>query len=128
MRLIVLILLLVGAHFSLTALAPGPLGKGKVYWPFGPESQPVARFLGSAARPVTQVLAVVAGASFLLAAVGLFGVLVPAAWWPLLVVAGVVASVLLHLLYLSQYAVLPLLVDVVLLWSVLARGWTVPVA
>ncbi|MEZ4771059.1 MAG: hypothetical protein R2844_21895 [Caldilineales bacterium] len=128
MRLIILILLLLGAHFSLTALAPGPLGKGKFYWPFGPESQPVIGVLGSAARPVTQLLAVVAGACFLLAAIGLFNVLVPAAWWPPLVVAGAVTSVVLHLLYLSQYAVLPLLVDAVLLWSVVARGWTVPVA
>lgn len=74
------------------------------------------------ARPVTQLLAVVAGACFLLAAIGLFDVLVPAAWWPPLVVAGAVASVVLHLLYLSRYAVLPLLVDAVLLWSVVARG------
>lgn len=125
MRIVLLILLLLAAHFSLTALLPGPTGKGTIIWPFGPESRPVLSFLGSARRPLTQVLAVLAGACFLLAALALFGLLVPATWWTALVIVGAVASILLHLLYVGPFAILPLILDGVLLWGVLAQGWTV---
>ncbi len=124
MRTVALILLLLAAHFSLTALLPGPAGKGTVVWPFGPESRPVFGFLGGGGRPLAQVLAVIAGACFLLAALSLFGLLIPADWWTVLVVVGAVASIVLHLLYLSPFAILPLILDGVLLWGALAQGWT----
>jgi len=98
MRILVAVVLIVGAHFSLTALIPG--SKALVYWPFGPESKPIVN-VGAGAP--TQLLAVIAGAS-LLAAAALFGLIIPEGWCVPLGIVGSLASILL--------------------WGVLAQHWT----
>lgn len=117
MRILVTALLIVGAHFSLTALIPGP--KALVYWPFGADSKPIA-----GAGVLTPLLAVVAGAALLAAAAALFGLIIPEGWFVPLVIVGSIASILLYMLYLSVYSIVPIAFDAILLWGVLAQQWT----
>jgi hypothetical protein len=79
MRILVAALLIVGAHFSLTALVPGP--RALFYWPFGPESKPI---VGFGAGALTRLLSVIAGACLLAAAAALFGLIIPEAWFLML--------------------------------------------
>jgi hypothetical protein len=126
MRYVVAILLLLGAHFSLTAFVPGAAGKALFYWPWAADSKPVLAFLGGSIKGVlTPLFAAVAGVAFLCAFLSLFGWLVPAAWWTPLVLAGSLSSALLFLMYLGPVAILPLLVDIALLVGVLVLRWTV---
>jgi len=119
MRILVAVLLVVGAHFSLTALIPGP--KALFYWPFGPESKPI---IGIGAGVFTPLLAVIAGVCLLAAAAALLGLIVPEGWFVPLVIVGSIASILLYVLYLSVYSIAPIALDALLLWSVLAQQWT----
>ena len=120
MRILITVLLIVGAHFSLTALIPGP--KSLFYWPFGPDSKPI---IGVGAGAPTQVMAVIAGASLLAAAAALFGLIIPEGWFVPLAVVGSIASILLYVLYFSVYSIIPFAIDAILLWGVLAQQWTV---
>lgn len=129
MRYLVLVLLLLGAQFSLTAFAPAPDGKAWMLWPFSSASRPRLRFAGGLPTEpgsiLVPLLAGVSGLSFLVAALGLFWQGVPEGWWVVLVLVASSGSALLHLLYLGRWAILPLAVDGVLLWGVLLQGWTV---
>ena len=126
MRYVVAILLLLGAHFSLTAFVPGAAGKARFYWLWAADSKPALAFLGGSLKGVlTPLFAAVAGAAFLCAFLSLFGWLVPAGWWTPLVLAGSLSSALLFLMYLGPMAILPLLVDMALLVGVLVLRWTV---
>jgi hypothetical protein len=129
MRIVVLCLLLLSAHFSLTAFAPAQAGKAWVLWPFAADSQSALRIIGGLPAQSGSVwvplLAGVAGLAFLAAAAGLFNIVVPANWWMPLIVGGATASVLLYALFFGPNAMLPLLLDAVLLWGVLAQHWTV---
>lgn len=120
MRILVAVLLVLGAHFSLTALIPGP--KALFYWPFGPESKPI---IGAGIGVLRPVLSVIAGVCLLGAAAALFGLIIPAAWFVPLVVVGSIASILLYVLYLSVYSIIPIGIDTILLWGMLAQQWTV---
>lgn len=125
-RILVAILLLVGAHFSLTANVPAENGRAWLAWPFAADTRPALKILPEeAARPLTSLLSVVAGACFVGAAMSLFGLMVPASWWRPLVVTAAVSSALLYLLYIGPLALLPLVIDALLLWGVLVWGWTV---
>ena len=128
MRYLVLALLLVSAHFALTPFAPSPAGSAKFYWPFATDSKPWVGFAGALPAQsglLTALLAGLAGLGLLLAAMGLFWNGIPAAWWPAIVVVSAVASILLYALYFGAWALLPLVLDLALLWGVLLRHWTV---
>ena len=49
----------------------------------------------------------------------------PAHWWRPLVLAASVASALLFVLYLGPWSILPLTIDAILIWGVMAQGWNV---
>ncbi len=121
----VIITLLLGAHFALTAIVPGE--KALFYWPFAKDSKPTLDVLGSATKPVTQLLSVVAGLCFLASAAAILGWLVPAAWFSPLIITGAVASALLFLLYIGINALVPLAIDAFLLWGVFGWRWTVAI-
>ncbi len=132
MRIIVLVLLLFGVQFSATAFAPASAGKGWILWPFAVDSKSLLGFVGGVPQQTgagfTPILAVLAGLStlgFLAAAASLFRILVPANWWPILVPASVILSLLLHILYIGPLTILPILVDGVLLWGVIIQHWSV---
>jgi hypothetical protein len=130
MRIVVAILLLLGAHFSLTACAPAPAGRAWLLWPFAAGAQPILSGIGGLPRQsgsvLTPLLASLSGLAFLAAALSLFDRAVPAEWWLPLIVLATGVSILLHALYAGPWALLPLAVDALLLWGVLALHWSVP--
>ena len=60
-----------------------------------------------------------------MAAAALWGWGVPEMWFRWLIVAGIVLSIVLQVIWFSGWAVLPLLVDIVLLWVVFGQNVTV---
>ncbi len=121
-----IVVLLLGAQFNATALVPATPGQapppwwvgGGLLWPFFSDTKTLLR--GDALNTLTPILGITAAACFVLAAASLWGWLVPSGWVPWLVVAGAVSSVVLQVIWFSGWAVLPLMVDAVLLWSVFA--------
>jgi len=125
MRYIVAVLMLLAAHFSLTSLVPGAAGKAMFYWPWATDSKPrIGLPKGSLNIVLPRLLSVIAGAAFIGAFLSLFGLLIPATWWAPLLLAGIIASLLLFLMYLGPLAILPILIDAVLLCGLLVFHWT----
>jgi len=62
---------------------------------------------------------------FLLATTALFRWVVPEKWFRSLIIAGVVFSIMLQSIWFTAWAVLPLLVDIILVWAVFGRQITV---
>ncbi len=112
-------------HVSYLTPAP-PRTAGGPEWPFemarswlvtGAGIDPgMVRPLGAAAVILTVALLVAAGLSTV-------GWIVPAAWWPSLVVGGAVASAVTLVLFFHPWLVLGLAIDAALLWAVLVVGW-----
>jgi len=125
MRWLIIVILVLGAHFSLTAIAPGGAGKALFYWPFAKDRQPTIDIFGSATKVITKVLSILAGLSFLASVAALLGWLVPANWWSSLVIIGSVSSAVLFLLYVDLFAFIPLVIDAVLLMGIFVWHWTV---
>lgn len=99
------------------------------YWPFAHDSKPILNNIGGLLKVgesiVTSLLGAVAGLSFLAAVITLFGWVIPAYLWPVLVIVGALASILLYILYFGIYSLVPIAIDAVLLWGVLVQHWTV---
>ncbi|HYK96851.1 MAG TPA: hypothetical protein VEU77_00515 [Candidatus Acidoferrales bacterium] len=74
---------------------------------------------------MAMVAAGIASLSFIAAAAALWGIVVPAAWWQPAVVLGASCSLMLFLVYMSPLALIPLVIDLVVLWGVLSQGWAV---
>jgi len=123
-RIIVIVLLFFGAHFSMTANLPTQAGKAWLMWPFAVDSQPLLKLSRPLLGTITRLLSALAAAGFVAALLSLLGWLVPASWCVPLTVFSSVASFLLYVLYFGRWAVLPILIDLVLLWGVFSQGWT----
>jgi len=132
MWILVLILLLLGAQLNLTAIVPLQTGDpsppwwvgGRLLWPFAVETRTLVP-AGDLLNTLTPILAVTSAVFFLLAAAAVMRWLVPGEWFRWLIVAGVVLSIVLQVVWFSGWAVLPLLVDVALLWAVYGQHVTV---
>ena len=127
MKFLVTLLLLVGAHFALTANIPAPTGKEWILWPFATDSQAVLHLTGEGVASFTKLLSVIASVCFLAAVMALFGWAFPAEWWGALVGIGSTTSLILYLLYLSPWAILPIAVDLFLLWGIFVARWSAAV-
>ncbi|MDO8963648.1 MAG: hypothetical protein Q7W30_04055 [Coriobacteriia bacterium] len=122
-------LLLVGAQVNLSALVPAAPGQtpppwwvgGGILWPFFADTRTLMP-RGDLLDLLTPVLGITATVCFLAAVAALAGWVVPAGWTPWLIGAGAVASVVLQVMWLSGWAVVPLVVDAALLWSVFAAS------
>jgi hypothetical protein len=129
MRIVVIVLLVFGAQFALTAFAPADPGKAWFLWPFAADSKPWLGFLGGlpqkSGSAVTPILAGLAGLAFLAAVLALLGWFVPANWFVPLVLGASAASGLLFVLYFGVWTIAPLVLDLVLLWGVLLQKWSV---
>lgn len=127
MRWIVLLLLLFAAHINLTALVPAAADQapppwwvgGRVVWPFGLDTQTLLP-AGGIVDTLTPVLGIASAVLFLMAAGALLHWIVPGSWLVGLIVAGAVCSLVLQVVWISPWAVLPLLVDGVLFWALLS--------
>lgn len=132
MWIAVLILLLIAAQLNLTAIVPAAPGQapppwwvgGGVFWPFFSDTRTLIP-QGDLLNTLTPVLGIASGFCFVLAAAALLGWVVPPPWFPWLVTAGVLLSIPLQVVWFSSWAVLPLVVDVVLLWLVFGMHATV---
>jgi hypothetical protein len=132
MWILILVLLLLAAHLNLTALVPLQAGDtpppwwvgGRLLWPFD-VATPTLLPAGDALNTLTPILAILSAICFLLAAAALLRRIVSEQWFTRLVVAGVVFSLALQVIWFSPWAILPLLVDVALLWAVFVRHATV---
>jgi len=128
-----LILVLLAAQLNLTAIVPAAPGQapppwwvgGGLLWPFFSDTKTLLPS-GDLLSTLTPVLGIASAASFLMAAAALWGWLVPASWFPWLLVVGALLSIPLQVIWISGWAVLPLLVDALLLWAVF--GWHVTVS
>ena len=128
MRIVVIIILLLAAHFNLTAFAPAQAGKATFYWPFAADSRSWLSFIGGLPQQsglLTTLLAAVAGLGFLAAAFALIGWIVPEDWWLPLVIIAAIVSAMLYVLYFGGNALIPIALDAVMLWGVTVQGWTV---
>lgn len=129
MRFVIIIVLLLAAHFSLTVFVPGAAGKAAFYWPWAADTQPVLAGIGGVPQQgggfITPSLAGIAGLCLLGAVAALLGIVVPAEWWTALVIVGAVASLILFVLYFSPLAIAPIILDIVLLYGVFIQHWTV---
>ena len=128
----ILLLLLLAAQLNLTAIVPAAAGQGPppwwvgggLLWPFFADTKTLLP-PGDALNTLTPILGIAAGTCFLLAAAALVGWGVPGAWFTWLIVVGAALSVLLHVLWFSGWAILPLIVAAVLLWIALGVQLTV---
>jgi len=128
MWILILMLLLLGAHLNLTALVPLQPGDpsppwwvgGRLVWPFAVETNTLLP-QGDLLDALTPLLGITAAICFLLAAAALLRRLVPKRWFRGLIVAGVAASIVLQVIWISVWAILPLLIDAALLWAVFGR-------
>ena len=137
LRIAATLLVFLAWHAPTTFFVPAgpPNEKGWIVWPFGQQTRPAFDALTGVLAPavptatgtptVALVAAGIASLSFIVAGLALWGFLVPASWWTPALVAGAVCSVVLFVIYLSPVALIPLLVDAVILWGALAQGWSV---
>lgn len=125
MRILVLIFLLLAAHFDLTAFAPSPAGKALVYWPWAADSRSIlVGVIPEGGGIVVPGLAGIAGLCFLAAAGALLGIIVPIDWWTPLIGVGAAASIVLFVLFLSPLSLIPVALNLILLWGVFLQHWT----
>jgi hypothetical protein len=125
MRKVLFVLLLLGAHLNLTALVPLQAGDapppwwvgGMLLWPFDVGTRTLLPS-GDLLNTLTPLLAITAAMCFLLAVAALVHRIVPGNWFPGLVAVGVIASIALQIIWLSAWAMFPLLVNIALLWIV----------
>lgn len=133
MWIVLIVLLVLGAQLNLTAIVPLAQGQvpppwwvgGRLLWPFGLETHTLVP-AGDALNTLTPILGIVAAVCFVLAAAALLHWVVPAQWFMWLIVAGAICSVVLQVIWISPWAVLPLLVDAALLWALLGMHLSVP--
>ena len=125
MKLFVAFLLLIGAHFALTANLPAPAGQAWILWPFAANSQAVWGLTGAEIGSLTKVLSGIAGICFLAALLALLGLFLPAEWWGVLVSIAAISSLILYLLHLGPWAILPIAIDILLLWGIFVPHWSV---
>ena len=126
MRILIVLGLLLAAHLNLTALVPAAADQapppwwvgGRLVWPFGLDTHTLVQ--GSALDTLTPLLGIASAVCFVLAAGAVLGWVVPTQWAMGLLVAGAACSLVLQVVWISPWAVLPLLMDGVLLWAALA--------
>lgn len=128
----ILILLLLAAHLNLTALVPLQVGDpsppwwvgGRLIWPFAVETRTLIP-AGDTLNAVTPIMSITSAIMFLMAAAALLRWRVPARWFRGLIIAGVVLSFTLQVIWFSPWALLPLLLDLGLLWAVFGQQLSV---
>lgn len=132
MWIVMLVLLLLAAQLNLTAIVPLQAGAapppwwvgGMLLWPFAVETRTLVP-KGDVLNTLTPILAIASAGLFLMAVAALLRWVVPVEWFPWLIAAGTVLSIVLQVNWLSPWAVLPLVVDIALLWAIFGLHVTV---
>lgn len=116
--------------FVFPAPEPAAASAGSLAYPFDMSRSWLISNVGLDAgvvRGVGVVLMIATVAWFLLAALATVGWIVPAGWWPGLVLFGATTSTLLLVVFFSPALLLGFGINAVLWWMVIAAAWT-PVA
>ena len=132
MRILMLAQLFLGAHLNLTALVPLQPGHtpppwwvgGRLAWPFAVNARTLIP-PGDLLNSLTPILGITAAICLLSAAGALLGWIVPPHWFAWLVGVGVAASLVLQIVWISPWALLPLLIDIALAGMVFGLGLNV---
>lgn len=131
MKIFVIVLLALAAHFNATPFSPAPAGTAKIYWPFATDSKPWLGFIGGlpsqSGSILTPLMAGIATLGFIVALLPLFGWFVPAGWFAPAITAASIASVSLYVLYFGVFSIVPLALDAVLLWGLYGWRWSVSI-
>jgi hypothetical protein len=133
MWILVLALLLLGAHLNLSALVPLQVGDpvppwwvgGRLIWPFAEDTNTLLS--EETTNAITPMMSIASALCFLLAAAALLRWRVPGHWFLWLIVAAAVLSIVLQVIWFTEWAMLPLLVDAALLWAVFRMRVTVDI-
>lgn len=130
-------LLVIGAHFAASYLAPldrvaqGTLGgllRWAWPWSFG-DGGLVGRIPASGEYPLAGVwLAIGAAVLFFLAALAVVGWWIPFGWWRALGVAGAVLSLILMAGFFGATKLLPMALDLLVLWAAIGNWSPAPAA
>ena len=131
MWILILVLLILGAQLNLSGIVPLQVGDspapwwvgGRLLWPFALETRTFLH--GDALNTFTPIFSITSAILFLLAAAALLRWLVPRQWFPWLIVAGAILSMMLQAIWFTGWAILPFLVDIALLWAVFSQHITV---
>ena len=127
MRLLVAAFLVAHALIHLSYLTPAPpRTAGGPEWPFEMARSWAVTSMGldaSLVRILGTALAVVTIALLVAAGLATMGWLIPAGWWPTLVIGGAIASILTLALFFHPWILLGFVIDAALLWAVLVANW-----
>ena len=125
------VLLVLAAHFGASYLAPLDEraqqtfgGLLKWLWPWaGGDSGPLGVMTVSKGFPLTGFFAAVTSASlFFLAALAVAGIWAPHHWWRWTAIGGAAVSLFLMVMFLSPTKLLPIAVDVFVIWFAWSRS------
>lgn len=67
----------------------------------------------------------IAGVALMLAALGVFGLIIPAAWWRVLALVGAVLSLVMLALYAHPFYIVGIAASALLLIALLSKSWGV---
>ena len=131
MKLLLAVFLAAHALIHVSYLTPAPARTaGGPEWPFEMARSWAVAALGvdpALVRALGTALVIVTIALLVGAALATAGWIVPAAWWPSMVVGGAIASALTLALFFHPWILLGLAIDAALVLAVLVADW-VPVS
>lgn len=127
MKLLLAAFLAAHALIHISYMTPAPARTaGGPEWPFEMAKSWAVTALGidpAVVRALGAALVIVTIALLIGAALATAGWIVPAAWWPSLVIGGAVASALTLALFFHPWILLGLAIDAALVWAVLVADW-----
>lgn len=117
-------LLFLAVHFTMTPFAPAEKGKW-LLWPIDGSSRPVFAMLGGLPQHgnglFTTIAAGTAALALLVGFLAKTGWIFPAQWATFSIAIGCALSIVLFLAYFSPLSILPIAVDVCILWLVITK-------
>ena len=129
------VLLVLQAHFAASYLVPldreaqrefGGLLRWAWPWSDG-DSGPLGQVTASSGLPLSGLfLAVTAAVLFFLAALAVVGIWVPFSWWRVLAGGGAILSLLLMTGFFGATKLLPMALDLVVLWAAVTNWLPAP--
>jgi hypothetical protein len=96
---------------------------GRLIWPFAEETNTLLS--DDTLNTFTPILSITSALGFVLAAAALLRWRVPSQWFPWFIAAGAALSIVLQVIWFTGWSLLPLLVDIALLWAVFRMSVTV---
>ena len=128
-------LLVLQAHFAASYLVPLDREAQRTFggllrwaWPWSDgDSGPLGQVTVSSGFPLSGFfLAVTAAGLFFLAALAVVGIWVPFDWWRVLAIGGAILSLLLMALFFGPTKLLPMALDLVVVWAAITNWLSAP--